>query len=57
MINISRIQAYNSIMCGYFFIGFIDFWFYVKGKSLLDYTNLLSLNNYEKNEIILKYFQ
>ena len=57
MINICRIQAYNSIMCGYFFIGFIDFWFYVKGKSLLDYTNLLCLNNYEKNEIILKYFQ
>ena len=23
--NISRIQAYNSIMCGYFCIGFIDF--------------------------------
>ena len=23
--NISRIQAYDSIMCGYFCIGFIDF--------------------------------
>ena len=23
--NIFRIQAYDSIMCGYFFIGFIDF--------------------------------
>ena len=23
--NIYRIQAYNSIMCGYFCIGFIDF--------------------------------
>ena len=23
--NIFRIQAYDSVMCGYFFIGFIDF--------------------------------
>ena len=36
--NIYRIQAYNSIMCGYFCIGFINFMF--NGKSLKDYTNL-----------------
>ena len=54
--NIYRIQAYDSIMCGYFFIGFIQFM--LQGKSLLDYTNLFSSNDYEKNdEIILKYFQ
>ena len=30
----------------------------VKSKSLLDYTNLFSPNQYEKNgQIILKYFQ
>ena len=30
----------------------------LKGKSLLDYTNLFSPNNYEKNDkIIPKYFQ
>ena len=30
----------------------------LKGKSLLDYTNLFSPNNYEKNDkTILKYFQ
>ena len=30
----------------------------LKGKSLLDYTNLFSPNEYEKNDkIILKYFQ
>ena len=53
--NIYRTQAYDSIMCGYFCIGFIDFMF--KGKSLLDYTNLFSPNDYEKNDkIILKYF-
>ena len=36
--NIYIIQAYNSIMCGYFCIGFIDFM--LKIKSLLDYANL-----------------
>ena len=52
--NIFRIQAYDSIMCGYFCIGFIDFMF--KGKTLTEYTNLFSPNNFEKNDdIILKY--
>ena len=54
--NIYRIQARNSIIGGYFCIGFIDFMF--KGKSLLYYTNLISPNDYEKNDkIILKCFQ
>ena len=54
--NIYRIQAYDSIMCGYFWIGFINF--VLKGKILLDYTNLFSPNGYEKNDkMILKYFQ
>ena len=54
--NIYRIQAYDSMMCGYFCTGFIDFM--LKGKSLLEYTNLFSPNNYEKNDkIILKCFQ
>ena len=44
--NIYRMQANDSIMCGYFCIGFIDFM--LKGKSLLDYTNLSSPNEYEK---------
>ena len=56
VINIYRIQAYDSIMCRSFCIGFIDFM--LKGKSLLDYTNLFSPNDCEKNDkIILKYFQ
>ena len=54
--NIYGIQTYDSVMCGYFCIGFIDFM--LKGKSLLDYRNLFSPNYYEKNDkIILKYFQ
>ena len=43
-------------MFGYLRIGFIDFM--LKVKSLLDYTNLFSPNEYETNDkIILKYFQ
>ena len=54
--NIYRIQANDSIICEYFCIGFIDFM--LKGKALLDYTNLFSPNDSEKNDkIILKYFQ
>ena len=53
--NIFRIQAYDSIMCGYFCIGFIDFM--LKGKTLTEYTNLFSKNNFKKNDdIILNYF-
>ena len=53
--DIYRIQEYDSITCGYFCIRFIDFM--LKGKSLLDYTNLFSPNEYEKNDkiIIIKY--
>ena len=54
--NIYREQAYDLVICGYFFIGFIDFM--LKGKSLVQYTNLFSPKDYEKNDIlILKYFQ
>ena len=54
--NICRVQAYNSMMCRYFCTGFIDFM--LNGKSLLEYTNLFSRNDYEKNDkIILKFFQ
>ena len=53
--NIFRIEAYNSIMCGYFCIRFIDFM--LKGKTLTQYTNLFSPNNFKKNDdIILNYF-
>ena len=36
--NVFRIQAYDSIMCGYFCIGFIDFM--LAGKTLTKFTNL-----------------
>ena len=49
--NIFRIQAYNSIMCGYFCIEFINYM--LKGKTLLDYTNLFSPNDFKKNDQII----
>ena len=53
--NIFRIKAYDSIICGYFCIGFIDFM--LKGKTLTEFTNLFSPNNFKKNDdIILNYF-
>ena len=36
--NIFRIQAHDSIMCGYFCTGFIDLM--LAGKTLKDFTNL-----------------
>ena len=44
-------------MCGYFCTGFMDLM--LKGKRLLEYTNLFSPNDYKKNNkiIIIKYFQ
>ena len=47
--NIVRIQAYDSIMCGYFCIGFIDFM--LAGKKLTDYTNLFFLRDFKKMTI------
>ena len=54
--NIYKIQSHDSIMCKYFCIEFIDFM--LKGKSLLEYTNSFSSNDYEKNnKRIPNYFQ
>ena len=50
--NIFGIQAYDSIMCGYFCIEFINYM--LKGKTLLDYTNLLSPNDFKKNDRVIK---
>ena len=52
--NTFRIQAYDSIMCGYFCIGFIDF--ILAGKKLTNYTNLFFPYDFRKNDnIILNY--
>ena len=41
-------QAYDSVTSGYFYIGFIDFM--LKSKTLLDYTDLFSPKEHEKNK-------
>ena len=54
--NIFRVQENDSIMCGYFCIGFIDFM--LAGKKLTDYTNLFFPHDFKKNDnIILPYFK
>ena len=54
--NIFRVQAKDSVMCGNFCIGFIDFM--LAGKILTDYTSLFSPHDFEKNDhIILSYFK
>ena len=53
--NIFTIEAYDSIMCGYFRIGFINFM--LAGKTLIEFTNLFSPNNFKRNDDkILNYF-
>ena len=49
--NIYRVQSNNSIMCGYFCIGFIDFM--LAEKTLTDYTNLSSPYDFDKNDRII----
>ena len=51
-----RVQANNSVMCGYFCTVVIDF--LLACKKLTDYTNLLSPHDFKKNDnIILSYFK
>ena len=47
-----RIQDYNSIMCGYFCILFIEY--ISNDKTLTVFTNLFSPWNFEKNDDIIK---
>ena len=54
--NIFRVQANNSVMRGYFCIGFIDFT--LAGKKLTVFTSLFSPHDFDKNDnMILYYFK
>ena len=54
--NIFRIQANNSVMCGYFCIRFIDFIF--ANKKLTDFTTWFFPYHFDKNDqIIRSYFK
>ena len=54
--NIFRVQANNSVMCGYFCIGFIDLM--LAGRKVTDFTNIFSPYDFKKNDdIILSYLK
>ena len=54
--NIFRVQANDSVISGYFCIGFIDFM--LVGKILTDFTNLFCTYDFKKNDdLILSYFK
>ena len=56
IINVYKIQTYNSVMCGYFCIGFIDSM--LQGKSLTGFTNFFPPDNVKDNDkMILKYIK
>ena len=44
--NIFRVQGNDSVICGYFCIGFIDFM--LAGKRLTDYISLFSPYDFDK---------
>ena len=48
--NIFQVQANDSVMCGFFCIGFIDFM--LAGKKLADYTILFFPHDFKKNDYI-----
>ena len=53
--NIFRIQDDDCVKCGFYCIAFIEYM--LAEKALLDYTNLFSSNDCEKNDkIIYRYF-
>ena len=54
--NIFRVQDNESVMCRFHCISLIEYM--LAGKTLLDYANLFSLNDYKRNDkIIYKYFK
>ena len=46
-----RIHSDNFIMCGLYCIAFVKYM--IAGKTLLEYMNLFSPNDYEKNDKII----
>ena len=52
--NIYTIQAFDSIIIGYFVLDLLVLSLWV--KSLTDFTDLFSANNFKNNDEILNYF-
>ena len=52
----SKMQSDDSVMCGFYYIAFIEYM--IAGKGVLDCTSLFSCSNYKKNDkITYKYFK
>ena len=49
--NIFWLQANDSVLCGYFCVGFVDFM--LAGKKLTDYKNLFSPHDFKKSDNII----
>ena len=49
--SIFRVQANDSVICGYFCVGFIDF--VIAGKKLTDFTKFFSPHDFDKNDDII----
>ena len=60
MVNIFRVQAYDSIMCGYFCIGFLDYMLKGLGSArglaeqLHDFPKQFSHVDFKKNDKIIE---
>ena len=53
--NIFEIQAYDSIMCGYFLLDILILWLRVNVEQILHF--FLHLNNFKSNIVILSGMQ
>ena len=53
--NIFRVQANNSVMFGYFCIGFIDFM--LTAKNFTNFKNMFSPYDFKNKKTILSYFK
>ena len=50
--RIKSMRIFRIQVCGYFCIEFINYM--LQGKTLLDYTNLFSPNDFKKNDRVIK---
>ena len=55
MANIFLVQGDNSVMCGYFCIGFIGFM--MVGKKLTDFTSTFFPHDFKINDNIILNFE
>ena len=50
-VNIFRVQPNNSVLCGYFCTGFVDFM--LAGKNLTNFRNMFSTHDFKQNDHVI----